>query len=172
MKATGIVRRIDDLGRVVIPKEIRKTMNISRGAQLEIFTDAGGSVIFRKYSTLAEYEKTARALADVLAHTAGCDVAVCDRESVLGASGHWRKELCGKRVSPELSSLMEKRSVGETDGAFVSEEEKGVTAYVAPVSASSEVIGCVAAIARPGTDFEIPAIDAAAQTLGLLFEEN
>ena len=54
MKATGIVRRIDDLGRVVIPKEIRRTMKIREGAPLEIFTDAGGSVIFRKYSQVGE----------------------------------------------------------------------------------------------------------------------
>ena len=87
MKATGIVRRIDDLGRVVIPKEIRRTMRIREGDPLEIFTDNDGEVIFKKYSPMGELSQFAGDLAEVLCNTAGVPVVVCDRDHVICADG-------------------------------------------------------------------------------------
>ena len=71
MKATGIVRRIDDLGRVVIPKEIRRTLRIKEGTPLEIFTDREGEIILKKYSPIGELSTFAREYAEALAQTTG-----------------------------------------------------------------------------------------------------
>ncbi len=87
MRETGIVRRIDELGRVVIPKEIRKTQRIRTGDSLEIYTDGNGEVIFKKYSPLAELGEPAAVYADVLARRLRCAVAVCDREHIVAAAG-------------------------------------------------------------------------------------
>ena len=87
MKATGIVRRIDDLGRVVIPKEIRRTMRIREGDPLEIFTDREGEVIFKKYSPIGELADFASQYAETLHKTCGMSVVICDRDTVIAGSG-------------------------------------------------------------------------------------
>ena len=87
MKATGIVRRIDDLGRVVIPKEIRRTMRIREGDPLEIYTDREGEVIFKKYSPIGELAAFAGQYAETLHKTCGLHVAICDRDSVIACAG-------------------------------------------------------------------------------------
>ena len=92
MKATGIVRRIDDLGRIVIPKEIRRTMHIREGDPLEIYTDREGEVIFKKYSPIGELTEFASRYAETLHKTCGLAVAICDRDAVVACSGIPRKE--------------------------------------------------------------------------------
>ena len=92
MKATGIVRRIDDLGRVVIPKEIRRTMRIREGDPLEIYTSKDGEVIFKKYSLLGGVEEFAAQLCETLSKSTGATVAVTDRDSVIAAAGSTRRE--------------------------------------------------------------------------------
>ena len=87
MKATGIVRRIDDLGRVVIPKEIRRTMRIREGDPLEIFTDREGEVIFKKYSPIGELNSFASQYAETLHKTCGMAVVICDRDAVIACAG-------------------------------------------------------------------------------------
>ena len=87
MKATGIVRRIDDLGRVVIPKEIRRTMRIREGDPLEIYTDRDGEVIFKKYSPIGELNTFAAQYAETLHKTCELDVIICDRDAVIAAAG-------------------------------------------------------------------------------------
>ena len=93
MKATGIVRRIDDLGRVVIPKEIRRTMRIREGDPLEIFTDNDGEVIFKKYSPIGELSSFAGQYGEVLFKTGGYPVIICDRDHVISVAGVSKKEL-------------------------------------------------------------------------------
>lgn len=93
MKATGIVRRIDDLGRVVIPKEIRRTMRIREGDPLEIFTDKDGEVIFKKYSPIGELSDFAAQICDSLHKSTDCIAAVCDRDAVIAVAGGGRREL-------------------------------------------------------------------------------
>lgn len=109
MKATGIVRRIDDLGRVVIPKEIRRTMRIREGDPLEIFTDNDGEVIFKKYSPIGELSNFASQYADVLYKSSGYPVIVCDRDHVISVAGIPKKELLERRVSASLEEVMEHR---------------------------------------------------------------
>ncbi len=116
MKATGIVRRIDDLGRVVIPKEIRRTMRIREGDPLEIFTDKDGEVIFKKYSPIGELGDFAAQICDSLHKSTNAIAAVCDRDAVIAVSGGAKRELLDKRISPELERIMENRSTFRQDG--------------------------------------------------------
>ena len=102
MKATGIVRRIDDLGRVVIPKEIRRTLRIREGDPLEIFTDREGEVILKKYSPIGELGLFAKQYAESLAQTTGLMVCVSDRDTVIAAAGGAKKDYLGKPISKQL----------------------------------------------------------------------
>ena len=129
MKATGIVRRIDDLGRVVIPKEIRRTMRIREGDPLEIYTNSDGEVIFKKYSPIGEIGESAAQVADIMHRLAGCPVAVFDRDHVISVSGAAKKEWNARRVSPELEDLMEQRRAGFSSGRGCGKGCRGVYAH-------------------------------------------
>ena len=107
MKATGVVRRIDDLGRVVIPKEIRKTLRIKEGDPLEIFTDKEGEVILKKYSPIGELSEFATEYADTLAKTTGHIACITDRDTVIAVSGGSKKEFLEQGISAELEKIME-----------------------------------------------------------------
>ena len=109
MKATGIVRRIDDLGRVVIPKEIRRTMHIRDGDPLEIYTDREGEVIFKKYSPVGELAAFAGVYAETLHRTCGLCVVICDRDGVIASAGVPRRDFAEKALSPELDAVLAAR---------------------------------------------------------------
>ncbi|MFR3790791.1 MAG: stage V sporulation T C-terminal domain-containing protein [Blautia massiliensis (ex Durand et al. 2017)] len=111
MKATGIVRRIDELGRVVIPKEIRRTQRIRQGDTLEIFTAADGEVVFKKYSPLVELGQLADIYAEVLAKNLGRPVLVCDRARIMAAAGAGRSEMLGRDISGETEHLLAGRAL-------------------------------------------------------------
>ena len=115
MKATGIVRRIDDLGRVVIPKEIRRTLRIREGDPLEIFTDREGEVILKKYSPIGELNEFSTEYCDSLYETTGHMAIISDRDTIIAIAGGSRKEYLDKRISPELEKLTEGRSTYITD---------------------------------------------------------
>ena len=122
MKATGIVRRIDELGRVVIPKEIRRTQRIRQGDALEIFTAADGQVVFKKYSPLVELGELAGVYAEVLAKNLGRPVLMCDRESIVAATGTGKGQLLGRQISDAAARLLagtEGVLVGISSGAAV-----------------------------------------------------
>ncbi len=110
MKATGIVRRIDDLGRVVIPKEIRRTMRIREGDPLEIYTDSNGEVIFKKYSQIGELALFINQYTEVLNKSSGHPVIVCDKDHVIAAAGLPKREILERRVSSALEDIMENRN--------------------------------------------------------------
>ena len=109
MKATGIVRRVDDLGRVVIPKELRRTLRIREGDPLEIFTEQGGAVIFKKYYPLGEQTELAEGLCQALLRHSGFPAAVCDRDRVIAAAGPGRQELTDRLLAPALLRRLEER---------------------------------------------------------------
>lgn len=111
MKATGIVRRIDDLGRVVIPKEIRRTLRIREGDPLEIFTDREGKVILKKYSPIGELSEFATEYCESLYETTNHIVIITDRDSIIAVAGGSKKEYLEKRVSQSLEKIMESREV-------------------------------------------------------------
>ncbi len=144
MKATGIVRRIDDLGRVVIPKEIRRTMRIREGEPLEIFTDANGSVIFRKYSPAGELSTLAQSLCDALYKTASRPFVMCDRDSIIAASGAMRKELEGRPLSAELERIMGGRQLKKDISIPITPTVPAAEAgLAAPIICGGDLCGCV-----------------------------
>ncbi len=151
MKATGIVRRIDDLGRVVIPKEIRRTMRIREGDPLEIYTARDGEVIFKKYSPMGELENFAGELAEALSRTAGLSCAICDRDAVIAAAGGAKKDLVEKSISTDLESLMEQRHVYEhktpDTSVHVSNNDAYHVVVAAPIITEGDVTGCVTLVA-------------------------
>lgn len=114
MKATGIVRRIDDLGRIVVPKEIRKTMRIRQGDPMEIFINREGEILLKKYSPIGELSEFASSYAESLAQTTGYLVCITDLEAVIAAAGPRRKEFQGKPLDMMLTQLMEKRKTQMT----------------------------------------------------------
>ena len=149
MKATGIVRRIDDLGRVVIPKEIRRTMRIREGDPLEIYTDKDGEVIFKKYSLMGGLSDFAGQICETMNKTTGHTTLVTDRDSVIAVAGVPRRELADKTVSAELESLMESRQVyqwsaGDALVPVSRDGEKYHIALAAPILSEGDVMGCVA----------------------------
>ena len=151
MKATGIVRRIDDLGRVVIPKEIRRTMRIREGDPLEIYTDNDGEVIFKKYSPIGELSAFAGQYAEVLSKVGGHPVVVCDRDHVVSVAGVPREEFLERRVSPALEELMEQRRSFQAgrEGKRLQPVE-GVDRYAlvqSPIIAAGDVCGSLLLLA-------------------------
>ena len=147
MKATGIVRRIDDLGRVVIPKEIRRTMRIREGDPLEIFTEKDGEVVFKKYSPVGELSPFAVQYADVLARACNMTVLVCDRDHVIAAAGQNRKEFYERRVSAGLDEVMEGRQTYAVQaGGNRLQPVEAIPRYAAvasPIIAGGDVTGAV-----------------------------
>ncbi|HAX31240.1 MAG TPA: stage V sporulation protein T [Oscillibacter sp.] len=151
MKATGIVRRIDDLGRVVIPKEIRRTMRIREGDPLEIYTTRDGEVIFKKYSLIGGLEEFAAQFCDTLSRSTDFSAAVTDRDAVIAMAGAGKKELLGKPLSPELERIMAERGLYCGDGVAVSEEDNGYRAAVAaPILCEGDVLGAVLFLSPDG----------------------
>lgn len=109
MKATGIVRRIDDLGRVVIPKEIRRTMRIREGDPLEIYTDTDGEVIFKKYSPLGELGNFAAHFAEALSKTSGKSVFITDSDEIIAVSGASKKDTLEQKITEDIIGFITER---------------------------------------------------------------
>lgn len=184
MKATGIVRRIDDLGRVVIPKEIRRTMRIREGDPLEIFTDREGEVIFKKYSPIGELSGFATQYADTLHKTCGLSVVICDRDAVIACAGVPKKEYSDKSLSEELESIIEGRAFYsyKSGNDRVAVTTEGGSYYVScsmPIISDGDIVGCVASLidGREGSDqvvcdreIETKLIQTAASFLGRQLE--
>ncbi len=182
MKATGIVRRIDDLGRVVIPKEIRRTMRIREGDPLEIYTSSEGEVVFRKYSVLGEMSENAAQVAEIMQRLAGCGVLIFDRDHVIAVSGTQKKEFSERRVSQELEALMENRRAyyaAERDTTHLRPAaDLQRTAFAAmPILTAGDVTGAVTFLDAPEPDAKtVPSdlqrslISAASQFLGKQME--
>ena len=184
MKATGIVRRIDDLGRVVIPKEIRRTMRIREGDPLEIYTDREGEVIFKKYSPIGELTAFAAQYAETLHKTCGLDVAICDRDAVIACSGISKREYGDKALSEALEGLMEGRSFyARKEGEAMAITRDGGSHTVScamPIISEGDVVGCVVSARSedakeqkadaPAFDVEAKLIQTAANFLGKQLE--
>ena len=148
MKATGIVRRIDDLGRVVIPKEIRRTMRIREGDPLEIYTSREGEVIFKKYSLISGLEEFASQFCDTLSHSTDFTVAITDRDTIIAAAGNGRRELLGKTISAPLEEMLSQRSIyqaaeGEKRISVSDSISNFTVAVAAPILSQGDVLGMV-----------------------------
>ena len=179
MKATGIVRRIDDLGRVVIPKEIRRTMRIREGESLEIYTDAGGEVIFKKYSPIGELDPCSSQYAEILFRSTGFPALICDRDHVVAASGVSKREFLDRRITPELEECMDSRKAFITSGSgekiFPVEGSGLAAACVFPVLSAGDLNGAVVLMQREDGSFpdemQIKPAEVAAGFLGSQIEQ-
>lgn len=182
MKATGIVRRIDDLGRVVIPKEIRRTLRIREGDPLEIFTDRDGGIILKKYSPIEELSEFSKEYVEALHQTIGNIIMICDKDSIISVSGGAKKEYLDKKISNELYKIMEARKavileIGGQNPISIFEEE-GEATYTAqvitPIIAEGDIVGGVIIATKEENKFsnvELKLAEAAAVFLGKQMEQ-
>ena len=155
MKATGIVRRVDDLGRIVIPKEIRRTLRIREGDPLEIYTEKDGGVIFRKYSPMGDLQEFAAQMCESIGSATGYIAAVSDRDSIIALHGAPKRELMDKPNSSALEKLMEQRKnylyqngdvpIFATEGL-----EKYYLGAAAPILSQGDLMGCVMLLLNEG----------------------
>ncbi|SMB86469.1 transcriptional regulator, AbrB family [Desulfonispora thiosulfatigenes DSM 11270] len=187
MKATGIVRRIDDLGRVVIPKEIRRTLRIREGDPLEIFVDREGEVILKKYSPIGELGEFAGEYADSLNEAVGHIACIADRDQVIAISGATKKEYMNKRLGNIAEKVMEDRRAiliedtanhpfaqlaeGEESGV----EGKFISLAIAPIITEGDPIGVVMVATKDSsvkmTELELKLAETAASFLAKQMEQ-
>ena len=149
MKATGIVRRIDDLGRIVIPKEIRRTLHIRESDPLEIFTDREGQIILKKYSPIGEMSTFAKQYAESLAQVSGHAALIADWDQFIAAAGGY-KQLVGKSLSRQLEEKVNHREMlvaSRGDRNFIGICDEAGEEYqhqaIAPIICEGDVIGSV-----------------------------
>ncbi len=151
MKATGIVRRIDDLGRIVIPKEIRRTLRIREGDPLEIYTDNQGEVILKKYSPIGELGTFAQEYTDSIFQSTQFISCICDRDNIIAISGLPKKDLINKKISPQVEKVIEERKTllaDKTSGkqfAILSEgnDDEFISQIITPIMSQGDPIGAL-----------------------------
>ena len=151
VKATGIVRRIDDLGRIVIPKEIRRTLRIREGDPLEIYTDHEGGIVLKKYSPIGELSSFAKEYAESLSKSAGHIACITDKDHIIAVSGGGKKELLEKHISDELEDVMKKRNMHiakrDSSGFVPITEDDDQKIYnhelISPIISDGDVLGAV-----------------------------
>lgn len=156
LKATGIVRRIDDLGRIVVPKEIRKVLRIREGDPLEIFTNTEGEIVLKKYSPMADLTSFAQQYVEALSQSLGLPAAIADRESIIAVAGMPRRELMGKPIHSELEEVINDRKAvlaRKGDTRFVrltADGDEYDGQVVQTIISEGDAIGAVIVIARDG----------------------
>ena len=157
MKATGVVRRIDDLGRIVIPKEIRKVLRIKEGDPIEIFTGREGEVILKKYSPIGELSEFATTYAETLAKTTGHIACITDKDNVIAVAGASKKEFLEQDISKELEELLDEREVYTSNKnndislpitKNDNRERKFNAQVIYPIISQGDVIGSVVLISK------------------------
>ncbi|CAH8704336.1 stage V sporulation protein T [Paenibacillus thiaminolyticus] len=180
MKATGIVRRIDDLGRVVIPKEIRRTLRIREGDPLEIFVDRDGEVILKKYSPIGELGDFAKEYAESLYESTGHITMISDRDTIIALAGGSKKEFLDKQIGMLLENCMDNRkSVLETNSGnyeIVKDHQETLSSFVAaPIVSGGDPIGTVVLLNRDDSikmgQMEVKMAETAAGFLGKQMEQ-
>ena len=180
MKATGIVRRIDDLGRVVIPKEIRRTLRIREGDPLEIFVDRDGEVILKKYSPIGELGDFAKEYAESLYESTSHVTLITDRDSVIAVAGASKKEMLDKQVGSVLENCMENRkAVSENNGGsfeLLKDVDEPYSSFVvSPIIAGGDPIGTVVLYSKDDSvkmgQMEVKMVETAAGFLAKQMEQ-
>lgn len=150
MKATGVVRRIDDLGRIVIPKEIRKSLRIREGDSLEIYTDGSDSIILKKYSHVENINNFIIQYVEAVYSSSKRDIIVTDTERVIAAAGSFRKDILGKKINGSLDEKIQKRSLQKFEKGDTLEVTDNFTvnqaAVLKPISVYGDIIGAAIVI--------------------------
>ena len=181
MKATGIVRRIDDLGRVVIPKEIRRTLRIREGDPLEIFTDREGGIILKKYSPIEELTDFSKEYAESLQEVIGHIILISDKDAFISVSGTNKDDYEDRKVSSRLDELMEGRKsvllgVGNKE-VIPLHKDDSLSGYkyqvIAPIIAKGDAIGSVIIVSKDEEigELELKLAETAATFLGKQMEQ-
>ena len=182
LKATGVVRRIDDLGRIVIPKEIRRTLRIKEGDPLEIFTDREGQVILKKYSPIGELSEFATEYAETLAKTTGHIACITDKDTVIAVSGGSKKEYLEQSISKDIEKIMDDKEVylsKENNDIAVpiiknAEGKKNSSQVIYPIISDGDVIGTVILLSKDDktkmSEVEKKVVQSAASFLGSQME--
>jgi AbrB family transcriptional regulator, stage V sporulation protein T len=181
MKATGIVRKIDDLGRIVIPKEIRKGLRIRVGDPLEIYVEKNGEIILKKYAPMGDLLKISEQFADTLYNTSGFSVCITDTDSITAVSGCAKKDYLDKEISDNILNIMENRSIWSTKDDTMMKLIKGeaaikyVSQIIAPIITDGDAIGSVVLFSldhtKKITDVELKLVQSAAIFLGKQMEQ-
>ena len=183
MKATGVVRRIDDLGRIVIPKEIRRTLRIKEGEPLEIFTDREGHILLKKYSPIGELSEFATEYAETLAKTTGHIACITDKDTVIAVSGGSKKEYLEQGISKDIERIMDDKEVYESkENNNVSvpitnsntNDKKNNSQVVYPIISDGDAIGTVILLSKDDktkmSEVEKKVVQSAASFLGAQME--
>lgn len=155
MRATGVVRRIDDLGRIVIPKEIRRTMRMREGDPLEIFTGQGGEIILKKYSIMAELSEFSQAYADSLYRVSGINCVICDTDNVIAYTGTGKKEAIGAPLTKEMEDIIAQRisyfkQFPNEKIVFTHQRAETSAIGATPIISAGDAVGIVAMVASEG----------------------
>ena len=182
MRPTGIIRKIDPLGRLVVPMELRRYLKIREGDPLEIYTDKEG-IIFKKYSPIGELATFAGEYAETLHKTCALSVAICDRDAVIATAGVSRKEYADKPISEEMDRVMEGRTLfvqkeGDEGFSVIADGGSYTVRCAMPILSQGDVVGCVVSLGNgekedkrfPSADAETKLIQTAAGFLGRQLE--
>src|SRR5574344_374708 len=180
MKATGIVRKIDDLGRIVIPKEIRKSLRIREGDPLEIYVEKDGEIVLRKYAVMGDMLEVATQYADTLNKTTDFVTCITDTETIIAVSGASRNEYLAKEISEHVLNVMEDRAIWSTKDDRImpiiinDNTLKYRSQIIAPIICDGDAIGTVILFSthydKPITNVEFKLVQNAANCLGKQME--
>ena len=182
MKATGVVRRIDDLGRIVIPKEIRRTLRIKEGDPLEIFTDREGQVILKKYSPIGELSEFATEYAETLAKTTGHIACITDKDTVIAVSGGSKKEYLEQDISKDIERIIDDREIYESKNnnnisvpiTKNGDLKRNNSQVIYPIISDGDAIGTVILLSKDDktkmSEVEKKVVQSAASFLGMQME--
>lgn len=154
MKATGVVRRIDDLGRIVLPKELRRTMRIKEGDSLEIYIDGMDQIMLKKYSPVQNMNEFVDEFVESVYASNKIDIIITDNERVIATAGNFKQDLVGKKISMKLEDKMNKRQTQIIEAGenfeICDNIELGKAAVVRPINVFGDIMGCVVVLGDRG----------------------
>lgn len=174
MKSTGVVRRIDDLGRIVIPKEIRRNLRIREGDSLEIYSQGSEGITLKKYSQVENIEGFINQYVDAVFSTNKLEIIVTDTEKVIAAAGSFRKDIIGKRIDIRLDERMHRL----TTQIFDKDNHLEITdnlivktnAILRPIAIYGDVVGSVIIVNDKITDIEKSLVETSASFISKYLE--
>ena len=147
MKATGVVRRIDELGRIVVPKEVRRTMRIKEGESLEIFIEDTDKIVLKKYSPVENANDFVNEFVDSIYSSNHKDIVITDNEKIIAVAGNYRKDIIGKRITLRLEDKIQKRNtqiIESSDKLEICENTDMLKpAVIKPINVYGDITGCV-----------------------------
>ena len=148
MKATGVVRRIDDLGRIVLPKELRRTMRIKEGESLEIYTDGDNKIVLKKYSPVNQMTDFVKEFTESMSTTNKRNIIITDNEKIVAASGDFKVDLTGKKISKELEERLKNRNT-QINNTGISLNICENYTIIKPINVFGDILGCVIVEGKP-----------------------